>query len=406
MQLDRLKTSQHDRYVTENSELNENVISIPTFADVHVHLREPGFFYKETIRTGTRAAARSGYGVLLAMPNLDPVPDCLANLQKELDIIEKDACISVIPYGAISRGEKGRELAAMTEMAPFVAAYSDDGVGLNDESLMEKAMRTAAGLDKIIAAHCEDMELRAGGYIHAGSYAREHGHKGICSESEWRPIARDLRLAAKTGCAYHVCHISTRESVQLIREAKRAGIDVSCETAPHYLTLSDEMLKEEWRFKMNPPLRSEEDREALIEGLLDGTIDMLATDHAPHTREEKSRGLKDSAMGITGLETAFPVLYTSLVRTGVISLDKLIELMCINPRRRFGLPQAEDGLDYALWEVGKPYTIDSASFVSLGKATPFDGWQVYGRCLKTVCGGQTVWQDGEKGEVGAYGEKR
>lgn len=406
MQLDRLKTSQHDRYVTENSELNENVISIPTFADVHVHLREPGFFYKETIRTGTRAAARSGYGVLLAMPNLDPVPDCLANLQKELAIIEKDACISVIPYGAISRGEKGRELAAMVEMAPFVAAYSDDGVGLNDESLMEKAMRTAAGLDKIIAAHCEDMELRAGGYIHAGSYAREHGHKGICSESEWRPIARDLRLAAKTGCAYHVCHISTRESVQLIREAKRAGIDVSCETAPHYLTLSDEMLKEEGRFKMNPPLRSEEDREALIEGLLDGTIDMLATDHAPHTREEKSRGLKDSAMGITGLETAFPVLYTSLVRTGVISLDKLIELMCINPRRRFGLPQAEDGLDYALWEVGKPYTIDSASFVSLGKATPFDGWQVYGRCLKTVCGGRTVWQDGEKGEVGAYGEKR
>lgn len=398
MQLDRLKTSQHDRYVTENSELNENVISIPTFADVHVHLREPGFFYKETIRTGTRAAARSGYGVLLAMPNLDPVPDCLANLQKELAIIEKDACISVIPYGAISRGEKGRELAAMVEMAPFVAAYSDDGVGLNDESLMEKAMRTAAGLDKIIAAHCEDMELRAGGYIHAGSYAREHGHKGICSESEWRPIARDLRLAAKTGCAYHVCHISTRESVQLIREAKRAGIDVSCETAPHYLTLSDEMLKEEGRFKMNPPLRSEEDREALIEGLLDGTIDMLATDHAPHTREEKSRGLKDSAMGITGLETAFPVLYTSLVRTGVISLDKLIELMCINPRRRFGLPQAEDGLDYALWEVGKPYTIDSASFVSLGKATPFDGWQVYGRCLKTVCGGRTVWQDGEDGE--------
>ncbi len=398
MQLDRLKTSQHDRYVTKNSELNENVISIPTFADVHVHLREPGFFYKETIRTGTRAAARSGYGVLLAMPNLDPVPDCLANLQKELAIIEKDACISVIPYGAISRGEKGRELAAMVEMAPFVAAYSDDGVGLNDESLMEKAMRTAAGLDKIIAAHCEDMELRAGGYIHAGSYAREHGHKGICSESEWRPIARDLRLAAKTGCAYHVCHISTRESVQLIREAKRAGIDVSCETAPHYLTLSDEMLKEEGRFKMNPPLRSEEDREALIEGLLDGTIDMLATDHAPHTREEKSRGLKDSAMGITGLETAFPVLYTSLVRTGVISLDKLIELMCINPRRRFSLPPAEAELDYALWEVGKPYTIDSASFVSLGKATPFDGWQVYGRCLKTVCGGRTVWQDGEDGE--------
>lgn len=392
MQLDRLKTSQHDRYVTKNSELKENVISIPTFADVHVHLREPGFFYKETIRTGTMAAARSGYGVLLAMPNLDPVPDCLANLQKELEIIEKDACIRVIPYGAISRGEKGRELAAMTEMAPFVAAYSDDGVGLNNESLMEEAMRTAAGLDKIIAAHCEDMELRAGGYIHAGSYAREHGHKGICAESEWRPIERDLRLAAKTGCAYHVCHVSARESVQLIREAKRAGIDVTCETAPHYLTLSDDMLEEEGRFKMNPPLRSAEDREALIEGIMDGTIDMIATDHAPHAREEKSRGLKDSAMGITGLETAFPVLYTKLVRTGVISLDKLIELMCINPRRRFCLPPAEAELDYALWDVGTPYTIDSADFVSLGKATPFDGWQVYGRCLKTVCGGRTVWE--------------
>ena len=395
MQLDRLKTSQHDRYVTENSELNENVISIPTFADVHVHLREPGFFYKETIRTGTMAAARSGYGVLLAMPNLDPVPDCLANLQKELAIIEKDACISVIPYGAISRGEKGRELAAMTEMAPFVAAYSDDGVGLNNESLMEEAMRTAAGLGKIIAAHCEDMELRAGGYIHAGSYAREHGHKGISAESEWKPIERDLRLAAKTGCAYHVCHVSARESVQLIREAKRAGVDVTCETAPHYLTLSDDMLKEEGRFKMNPPLRSAEDREALIEGLMDGTIDMIATDHAPHAREEKSRGLKDSAMGITGLETAFPVLYTKLVRTGVISLDKLIELMCVNPRRRFCLPPAEAGLDYALWDIGTLYTIDSADFVSLGKATPFDGWQVYGRCLKTVCCGRTVWEAGK-----------
>ena len=334
-------------------QLNKNIIVIPTFADVHVHLREPGFFFKETIKTGTKAAAKSGYGCLLAMPNLNPVPDCLENLKKELEIIKADAQITVIPYGSLTEGEKGEKLSKMEEMAPYIAAFSDDGVGLNDESLMEKAMITAKKLGKIVAAHCEDMKLRDGGYIHAGDYALANGHKGICSESEWKPIERDLKIASKTGASYHVCHISAKESVQLIREAKKAGIDVTCETAPHYLTLSDKMLKEDGRFKMNPPIRSEADREALIDGISDGTIDMIATDHAPHTAEEKSRGLKDSAMGITGLETAFPVIYTSLVRTGILTLEKLVELMCINPRKRFGLSAVDIDKDYAVWEVGE-----------------------------------------------------
>lgn len=374
-----------------DSELKKNVIIIPTFADVHVHLREPGFFYKETIRTGTMAAARSGYGLLMSMPNLQPVPDCLANLEQELKIIKKEACIDVIPYGSITKGEKGQELSDMEEMAPFVAGYSDDGVGLNSPELMESAMKIAKKTGKLIAAHCEDMELRAGGYIHAGSYAAQHGHKGICSESEYKPIERDLKLAAKTGCRYHVCHVSAKESVQLIREAKQVGIDVTCETAPHYLTLTDDMLKEDGRFKMNPPIRSKQDREALIEGILDGTIDMIATDHAPHSAEEKAKGLEGSAMGITGLETSFPVIYTELVKTGILSLDKVLELMCYNPRKRFGLAMPDMDTDYAVWDLETEYSIDSESFISMGKATPFDGWKVYGRCLKTVAGGATVW---------------
>lgn len=374
-----------------DSELKKNVIIIPTFADVHVHLREPGFFYKETIRTGTMAAARSGYGLLMSMPNLQPVPDCLANLEQELKIIKKEACIDVIPYGSITKGEKGQELSDMEEMAPFVAGYSDDGVGLNSPELMESAMKIAKKTGKLIAAHCEDMELRAGGYIHAGRYAAQHGHKGICSESEYKPIERDLKLAAKTGCKYHVCHVSAKESVQLIREAKKAGIDVTCETAPHYLTLTDDMLKEDGRFKMNPPIRSKQDREALIEGILDGTIDMIATDHAPHSAEEKAKGLEGSAMGITGLETSFPVIYTELVKTGILSLDKVLELMCYNPRKRFGLAMPDMDTDYAVWDLETEYSIDSESFISMGKATPFDGWKVYGRCLKTVVGGTTVW---------------
>lgn len=371
---------------------NRDIIVIPSFVDVHVHLREPGFFYKETIRSGSQAAAKSGYSCICPMPNLNPVPDTYENLKVQLDIIKKDSSIRVLPYGSITMGEKGQTLAAMEEMAPYVIGFSDDGVGVESEDMMRQAMKKAKALGLPIAAHCEDMTLRNGGYIHDGAYAKAHGHKGICSESEWKPIARDLRLAAETGCSYHVCHVSTKESVQLIREAKAAGIDVSCETAPHYLLLSDSDLQEDGRFKMNPPLRSEEDRQALLEGLLDGTIDMIATDHAPHSQEEKSKGLAGSAMGVTGLETAFPMLYTKLVRTGVLTLDHLVRLMSENPRKRFGLPKAEEEMSYSLWDVSSPYLINPDNFVSMGKSTPFAGEEVYGQCLLNIAEGKEVWR--------------
>ena len=369
----------------------ENVILIPSFVDVHVHLREPGFFYKETIKTGTTAAARSGYAHVFSMPNLKPVPDDLENLKVQLDIIEKDAVIPVTPYGSLTVGERGEELADLEAMAPYVCGFSDDGVGLNDMDLMARAMEIAKKHGKLVVAHCEDMELRNGGYIHDGVYAKAHSHKGICSESEWGPIKRDIELAEKIGCSYHVCHISTKESVEIIRQAKARGVDVTCETAPHYLIFCDEDLQEDARFKMNPPIRSREDRAALIEGILDGTIDMIATDHAPHSAEEKSKGLKDSALGIVGLETAFAMMYTHFVKTGRMSLDKLIELMSTNPRKRFGLPSAEENMDYSLWEIGTEYTVDPADFASMGKATPFAGMKAYGRCLFNVAGGKTVW---------------
>ena len=369
----------------------ENVILIPSFVDVHVHLREPGFFYKETIKTGTTAAARSGYAHVFSMPNLKPVPDDLENLKVQLDIIEKDAVIPVTPYGSLTVGERGEELADLEAMAPYVCGFSDDGVGLNDMDLMARAMEIAKKHGKLVVAHCEDMELRNGGYIHDGAYAKAHGHKGICSESEWGPIKRDIELAEKIGCSYHVCHISTKESVEIIRQAKARGVDVTCETAPHYLIFCDEDLQEDARFKMNPPIRSREDRAALIEGILDGTIDMIATDHAPHSAEEKSKGLKDSALGIVGLETAFAMMYTHFVKTGRMSLDKLLELMSTNPRKRFGLPSAEENMDYSLWEIGTEYTVDPADFASMGKATPFAGMKAYGRCLFNVAGGKTVW---------------
>lgn len=374
------------------SQLNKDAIIVPSFVDVHVHLREPGFFYKETIKTGTKAAARGGYSWVCSMPNLNPVPDCMDNLQQQLDIIEKDAVINVIPYGAITVGEKGKELADIEAMAPHVIGFSDDGVGLNDKKLMKEAMLRAKAQGKMIVAHCEDMEERAGGYIHDGKYAKEHGHKGINSASEWKPVARDLKLVEETGCAYHVCHISTKETVDIIRKAKARGIDVTCETAPHYLVFNDEDLQEDARFKMNPPIRSEEDRKALIEGLLDGTIDMIATDHAPHSEEEKSRGLKDSAMGIVGLETAFPVMYTYLVKTGILTMEQLVKLMSENPRKRFGLPSAEENGDYAVWELGEEYTVDPEDFVTKGRATPFAGHKVYGKCLLNVCGGKEVYK--------------
>ena len=362
---------------------------LPGFCDVHVHLREPGFSYKETIRTGTLAAARGGYTAVCTMPNLSPVPDCPENLKLQQEIIDQDAAIAVLPYASITIGERGEELSDMEALAEYVAAFSDDGKGVQSDELMEEAMIRAKSLGKLIVAHCEVNELLRGGYIHDGAYAKAHGHKGICSESEWRQIERDAALAKKTGCAYHVCHISTKESVEIIRNAKADGVNISCETAPHYLLLTEDDLQEDGRFKMNPPLRSAEDRDALIEGILDGTVDMIATDHAPHSAEEKSGGLKGSAFGIVGLETAFPLLYTGLVKAGIISLEKLVQLITENPRKRFGIT-TDPG--YTVWDLDAEYTIDPKDFLSKGKATPFAGARVFGRCLETVYNNETVWK--------------
>ncbi len=375
---------------------SDRFLIIPSFVDVHVHLREPGFFYKESIKTGTAAAAASGYGHIFSMPNLNPVPDSLENLNVQRDIIKTDARIDVRPYGSITVGEKGEKLSEMEEMATYVIGFSDDGIGLNDESLMREAMQRAKKLGLPIVAHCEDLNLRNGGYIHDGEYAKRFAHKGINSESEWKPIQRDLKLAEETGCKYHVCHISAKESVEVIAEAKARGVDVTCETAPHYLVLCDEDLQEDGRFKMNPPIRSAADREALIRGIKDGTIDMIATDHAPHSIEEKAKGLADSAMGIVGLETAFTILYTKLVKTGTLSFERLIELMSTAPRKRFGLEPAEIAEDYAVWDMGKSYEVQPENFLSKGRATPFAEEKVFGKCVLNVLGGEVVWDMTEK----------
>lgn len=363
----------------------------PGFCDVHVHFREPGFSYKETIATGTAAAARGGFTAVCAMPNLVPVPDRPENLAAELDLIRRDARIAVYPYGAITVGQQGKELSEMESLASQVVAFSDDGKGVQSERLMLSAMMKAKALGKIIAAHCEDKSLLNGGYIHDGGYAAAHGHKGICSGSEYGQVERDLFLAEKTGVKYHVCHISTAESAALIRKAKARGVDVTCETAPHYLVLSDMDLLENGRFKMNPPLRSERDRNALLEAVTDGTVDMIATDHAPHSQEEKNRGLKDSAFGVVGLETSFPVMYTELVKTKVITIEKLLDLMAFNPRKRFGIPPGEN--DFTVFDLGCRYAVDPEDFVSKGKSTPFQGRPVYGKCMATVYGGRVVWQE-------------
>ncbi len=368
--------------------LGPEYVLMPGLCDVHVHLREPGFSQKETIRTGTLAAARGGYTTLCAMPNLDPVPDSPRTLEPELALIRRDARVRVLPYGAVTRGEKGRELADLEALAPLVCAFSDDGHGVQDEGLMREAMVRARALGKLICAHCEDDTLRAGGHIHAGAYAREHGVPGISSESEYAQLERDLRLVQETGCAYHACHLSTGESIALMRQAKKAGLDVTCETAPHYLFLCQDDLRDEGRFKMNPPLRDRKDQEAVLEGFLDGTVDMLATDHAPHTREEKAGGLMGSLMGVVGLEPAFPVMYTALVRTGLAGPDLLAERMAFAPRRRFGLPGGED---FALFRVGRDFTLDPEDFASLGRATPFGGMRLQGECVLTVMDGESVF---------------
>lgn len=378
-------------------DFNNKYFLFPGLVDVHVHLREPGFSYKETIKTGTAAAAASGYTAVCSMPNLDPVPDCPENLQKELDIIDRDAVIDVFPFASITKGRKGRgECVDFSALGEKVIGFSDDGTGVQDEPLMREAMEKCAGIGAVISAHCEVNSLLHGGYIHDGKYCREHGHKGICSESEWKEIERDCRLAEETGCRLHICHISTKESVEIIRNAKARGVKVTCETAPHYLTLCEDDLQEDGRFKMNPPLRSADDKNALLQGIKDGTVDVIATDHAPHSAEEKSKGLEKSAMGITGLETAFPVLYTKLVKTGFITLEKLVDLMAVRPREIFCIEggKIEPGApaDLCAYDLDAKFKVDSNRFVSMGRSTPFDGWELYAENKLTLLRGEIVYE--------------
>ena len=368
----------------------------PGFTDVHVHFREPGFSYKETIRTGSMSGARGGYTTVCTMPNLNPVPDSVEHLEEQWKIIREDACIQVLPYGSITVDEKGEQLADLDGMASGVVAFSDDGHGVQSDGMMKQAMSKARELNKLIVAHCEDNTLLHGGYIHDGRYAREHGHRGICSESEWKQIERDIELVRQTGCGYHVCHISTKESVELIRRAKAEGLNISCETAPHYLVLTEDDLQEDGRFKMNPPIRSAEDRQALRDGLKDGTIEMIATDHAPHSAEEKSRGLEKSAMGVVGLETAFPVLYTELVKTGLFRLDEILNPLTVNPQKRFGIDKtfaAGKPADFTVFDLNQEYVVDPQEFMTKGRSTPFAGRRVFGRCKLTFSGGNLVWED-------------
>ncbi len=367
----------------------------PGFTDVHVHLREPGFSYKETIKTGTLASARGGYTSVCSMPNLKPVPDSAQHLQEQIDIINKDAVINVYPYASITVNEMGEELADLSEMANMCIAYSDDGRGVQSDKMMLDAMKIAKEHNKMIVAHCEVNDLLDGGYIHKGKYALEHNHRGICSESEWKQIERDIELVKQTGCAYHVCHISTKESVEIIRQAKNDGVNITCETGPHYLVLSDKDIQEHGRFKMNPPLRDESDKQALIQGVLDGTIDMIATDHAPHSAEEKSKGLEKSNMGVVGIETAFPVMYTHFVKTGIFSLEKLMELLSVNANKRFNIGSSikvGQKADLTVFDLNDKYTVNPDDFLSMGKSTPFEGMEVYGKCKMTICNGKIVWE--------------
>ena len=371
--------------------IQRNIVRIPALVDLHVHFREPGFSYKETIASGSMAAAASGYSAVFTMPNLNPVPDTIAHLQEQLDIIKHDTYTGVYPFASITMGQKGKgELVDFEALAPYVKGFSDDGRGIQDETLMREAMKQIRAVGRMMVAHCEVEALLNGGYIHAGEYAQKNGHRGIVSESEWREIERDIRLVEETGCRFHICHISTKESVALIREAKAKGLPVTCETAPHYLLLSDKDLHEDGKWKMNPPLRAEEDRLALIEGIKDGTIDCIATDHAPHSAEEKSRGLENSAFGIVGIETAFPLMYTHFVKAGVITFERLIELMSTNPARIVGLDNSNS---FAYFDLDACYKIDPTRFISMGQGMPFEGWEVYGKCVKTIVNGITVYNN-------------
>ena len=370
-------------------------ILLPGLVDMHVHLREPGYSYKETILSGSRAAAAGGFTTVCTMPNLNPAPDTVENLQAQLDIIERDAVIEVLPYATLTTARKGEELVDYAALAPRVAGFSDDGTGVQSAKVMEEAMKGVAATGKMVAAHCEVESLLNGGYIHDGEWCRAHGHKGICSESEWAEVERDIEIAERTGCHLHVCHISTKESVALIREAKKRGVKVSCETAPHYLAMCDEDLRDEGRFKMNPPLRSRADMEALRKGLADGTIDVIATDHAPHSAEEKGRGLAGSAMGVVGIETSLAATYTFMVASGVIDFGRMVEVMADAPRRLLGLKGGlieGERADMTLVDFEKEFSVCPEEFLSCGRATPFEGMRLHGEVVCTIAGGKVVYE--------------
>ncbi|MBQ7216650.1 MAG: dihydroorotase [Synergistaceae bacterium] len=376
----------------------EGLYMFPGFADVHVHFREPGFSYKETIKTGSYAAAHGGYTAVCTMPNLKPAPSTLPDLQQELDIINRDSIIHVYPVGAVTMTQSGRgELSHIEEIAPYVCAFSDDGKGIQSGELMREAMKRIADTGKFITAHCEvESELKPGGCIHDGEYASKHGHTGINSASEFLEVRRDIELAEGIGCAFHVCHVSAKESVDLIRTAKHNGAKVTAETAPHYLIFTDMDLQESGNWKMNPPIRSEDDRAELLRGIADGTIDCIITDHAPHSEAEKSRGLDGSAFGVVGLETCFAAMYTHVVREGVISLERLLEMLCVNPRKIFALPgpqYIEDGCsaDFVIIDLGRKWRVDPEKFLSMGKSTPFTGMELYGETAATYVDGRKVY---------------
>ena len=374
------------------------LVVLPGFVDVHVHLREPGFSYKETIESGTKACARGGFTTVCAMPNLSPAPDSDEHLRMQEELIREHAVIRVLPYASITIGQKGEgELTDIPALAHRVAGFSDDGRGVKEADTMAECMRRVKEAGSIIAAHCEDMSLiPAGGAIHDGAFAKEHGIPGIPSESEWAPIARDVELNREIGCRYHVCHVSAKESVEIIRRAKAEGVNITAETGPHYLLLCQDDLKDEGRFKMNPPLRDAADRDALIEGVLDGTLDMIATDHAPHSAEEKAKGLAKSMMGVVGIETAFPLMYTYFVENGRMPLETLVDRMAYAPRRRFGFDggiNVGDRAELTVFDLSADATVDPADFVSKGKATPFEGWKVHAVCKLTVCGDKIAYEN-------------
>lgn len=371
----------------------------PGLIDVHVHLREPGYERKETIETGTKAAARGGYTTIAAMANTIPVPDSMESVTYIEGLLQQSAQVRVFPYAAITLGERGQEIVDVEALSETsILGFSDDGRGIQEAGVMYQAMQRAKAVNKPIVAHCEDDSLLFGGYLHDGEYAKANGHRGILSVSESAQIARDIMLAQATGVHYHICHISTKESVELVRFAKAQGINVTAEVSPHHLILCDtDIVNDDPNFKMNPPLRADADRIACVQGLLDGTIDVIATDHAPHHEDEKAWGIETAPFGIVGLETAFPLMYTKFVKTGKMTLKQLIDCMSTKPANIFNLPygtlEVGAAADITIIDLDKEMEIDSSQFLSKGKNTPFNGYNVTGWPVMTLVGGRVAYKD-------------